>query len=200
MKFVDLTMSLGTNTPVYPGDPRVGLKSVATVGTDGYQDTVLTMDTHNGTHIDAPAHMLERGKTLDQFGIDSFTGQGVLVDAREGLRQESFQEIGEGRIVLLWTGFSDDYTSTDYYHKLPKFEDGAVDALLKQRPTLVGVDAGSLDGEPFSVHKAMLRAGILIAENLVGLSILAGKEFEVFALPLKLDVDGSPARVIAKIG
>jgi arylformamidase len=57
----------------------------------------------------------------------------------------------------------------------------------------------SPDHEPFNVHKILLSAGVLIIENLTNLDELSGKEFTVYALPVKLQIDGAPARVIAQI-
>jgi arylformamidase len=199
MKLIDLTMPLGPETPVYPGDPGVKLQTIADIGSDGYHDTMLTMDTHNGTHIDAPAHMVDGGKTLDHFGADALAGRGVLVDATGKLTGAAFAAVEPGDIVLLRTGASDDFLADDYYERTPTFADGALNELIRRRPKLVGVDAGSVDHEPFEVHKALLGAEILIGENLVGLGALEGQAFEVYALPLRLDVDGSPARIIARV-
>ena len=65
---------------------------------------------------------------------------------------------------------------------------------------MVGVDAGSVDTmDDFPIHKILLAAQVLIIENLTNLNQLAGKDFRVYALPVKLDVDGAPARVIAEV-
>src|ERR1700683_250920 len=198
MKLIDLTMNLNAGTPVYPGDPRVELETITTVVKDGFQDSVLRVDTHNGTHIDAPGHMLTGGAMLDAFGPERFVGPGVLVDGRHGFGLEAFlrAELQPGAIVLLRTGFSDHYLDANYYDQAPELSEAVVAYLVERRPSLVAVDAGSIDAEPFAVHKALLGGNILIAENLTGLSQLGKAAFEVMALPLKLNVDGSPARII----
>ncbi len=200
MKLIDLTMPLGPNTPVYPGDPRVELETIATVDSDGYQDSVLRLDTHNGTHLDAPGHMMAGGVMLDAFGVDRLVGRGVLVDGRRGFTLAGLEQaaLRPGDIVLLWTGFSDDYMAADYYDKVPKLDDESVAYLTGRQPSIMAVDAGSFDAEPFPLHKAWLKKNILLAENLVGLSVLEGQTFNVIALPLKLSADGAPARIIAQ--
>jgi kynurenine formamidase len=45
----------------------------------------------------------------------------------------------------------------------------------------------------------LLGGEVLIIENLANLDKLTGKEFTVYALPIKLDIDGAPARVIAEV-
>lgn len=64
---------------------------------------------------------------------------------------------------------------------------------------LVGVDTCSVDHEEFVAHRALLGNDVLIIENLTNLSALEGKEFTIYALPIKLQIDGAPARVIAQI-
>jgi kynurenine formamidase len=201
MKLIDLTMDLNAQTPVYPGDEHVSLETRATVEKEGFQDSILRVDTHNGTHIDAPGHMIVGGAMLDAFGPERFVARGVLVDGRDGFTMTAIEQAGvrPGDIVVLWTGFSDDYQATDYYDKIPVIEPGVADYFIERRPSLVAVDAGSIDATPFEVHQALLKQNILLAENLVGLSQLANVEFEIIALPLKLDVDGSPARIIARV-
>ena len=92
-----------------------------------------------------------------------------------------------------------------YYARVPDLPVGLVELLIARGVTMVGVDAGSIDAEPFAVHKALLSHGILIAENLVGLSAIGAigaiarreTEFTVWALPLNVATEASPARVIA---
>ena len=64
---------------------------------------------------------------------------------------------------------------------------------------MVGMDSASPDYPDFPIHKILLRNDILIIENLTNLHLLAGQQFKIYALPLNLEIDGSPARVIAEL-
>jgi len=210
---VDLTMRLDGDTPVYPGDPSVRVEATAGFEDAGYFNTRLELGSHNGTHIDAEGHMIPGGRMLDGYPVDRFRGRGVLLDVRGGTSAAHDVDaldgtgIDEGCIVLLWTGISDGCGESDYYSRVPQLPDGLVDLLIARGVGMVGVDAGSIDDEPFPVHKALLGHGILIAENLVGLSALAARlrtdpdesarRFTVWALPLNVAVEASPARVVA---
>jgi kynurenine formamidase len=200
MAYIDLTMALTPDTPVYPGDPQVEITQITSVADDGYMDHTVKMGTHNGTHIDAPAHMIEGGKMLSDFPLDTFIGPGKLVDARNGLTPAGIDAAGveQGDIVLLYTGASDIYTDPDYYYHEPVVSDEAAMHLIKLGVKMVGLDMGSIDEDPFIIHKALLRKDILIIENLVNLSALLNAEFKIHALPLNLHVEGAPARVIAE--
>jgi kynurenine formamidase len=194
-------MPLTPDTPVYPGDPQVEVTQLTSVADDGYLDHIVKIDTHNGTHIDAPAHMIAGGKMLNDFPLDTFVGHSKLVDARNGLTPAGIDAAGvaRGDIVLIYTGASDVYTDPDYYYQPPVVTDEAVMHLVSLGVKMVGIDMGSIDEDPFAVHKALLRNDILIIENLVNLGALLNAEFKLYALPLNLHVEGAPARVIAEL-
>jgi arylformamidase len=200
MRYADLTMPLGPDTPVYPGDTHPELALSADFASHGYLEHSLRLGTHSGTHIDAPAHMLPGAAMLADFSVDRFIGRGVLIDARAGVDVEQLRDstIRPGDVVLLWTGFSENL-SGDYYGQVPQISADAVAQLASSGASMVGIDAGSVDAEPFPVHKTLLGAGVLLAENLVGLAQLVGLAFTVTALPLRLGVEAAPARVIAAI-
>lgn len=212
---VDLTMPLNEDTPVYPGDPAVRIEVTATFEDAGYFNTRIALGSHNGTHIDAEGHMIPGGRMLDAYPLDRFRGRGVLLDVRDGAQAAPDLDdsdlddaaVDADCIVLLWTGLSDAYQDAGYYLRVPELPRGLVERLVERGVKMVGVDAGSIDDEPFPVHKALLAHGILIAENLVRLGRLAaaapdgdvrGARFTVWALPLNLAVEASPARVVAE--
>jgi arylformamidase len=203
---VDLSMRLSDDTPVYPGDPSVRIEVTSTFEEAGFLNTRLTLGAHNGTHIDAEGHMIPGGRMLDEYPLSRFYGRGVLLDVRNGssgldLRDAAGDSVMDAdSIVLLWTGISDARHEPDYYSKVPDLTMDLVEQLVAAGVKMVGVDAGSIDAEPFEIHKALLAGGVLIAENLVRLSTLASASFTVWALPLNVSVEASPARIVAHLG
>jgi arylformamidase len=205
LEVIDLSMRLAEETPVYPGDPAVRVDVTSTFEEAGFFNTRLTLGAHNGTHIDAEGHMIPGGRMLNEYPLSRFHGRGVLLDVRDGVAGLELREAAAGTdvdsdsIVLLWTGISDARHEPDYYSRVPDLTMDLVEWLVAAGVKMVGVDAGSIDAEPFEVHKALLSGGVLIAENLVGLSALASASvpFTVWALPLNVEVEASPARVIA---
>ena len=71
--------------------------------------------------------------------------------------------------------------------------------LIQQKPKMIGLDVSGPDFDSFPIHKKLLAEDILIIENLTNLNQLQGLDFEVIALPIKLELDGAPARVIARV-
>lgn len=198
---IDLSMRLSEETPVYPGDPSVHVEVTSTFEEAGFLNTRLSLGAHNGTHIDAEAHMIPGGRTLNQYPLSRFHGRGVLLDVRGGAGSLDLREVvvDSRSVVLLWTGLSDARYEPDYYTKVPDLPMDLVEHLIAADVKMVGIDAGSIDEEPYPIHKALLSHGILIAENLVGLSVLAARPFTVWALPLNVEVEACPARVLARV-
>lgn len=202
MKIVDLSVPLNENTPVYPGDPATKIAPAGVLEKDGYQDHYVSIGTHVGTHIDAPAHMVASGKTLDQIPAERFVGRGVYIKVENNtfdLDAIKKVDIQQGDIVVFHTGLSDVYHDAKYFEDYPSVPEELAHYLVEKKISMVGLDTCSPDHDVFNAHKILLGGDVLIIENLTNLEQLAGQEFEVYALPVKLEVDGAPARVIAKI-
>ena len=205
MQLFDLSVLLNDQTPVYPGDPATKLETITSVQNDGHFDTYLSTVTHTGTHIDAPAHMLADGKTLDEFPISHFTGRGVYIRVENNtfdLEEVKKADIRPGDIVLFHTGMSDHFHEPSYWSDRPAMSKEIAEYLVERKVQMVGLDTGSADAEgadSFFVHTALLGGGVLIIENMTNLAALADKEFRVYALPLRLNVDGAPTRAIAVV-
>ena len=199
--YVDLTVLLTEDTPVYPGDPKTSIKPAGILSEDGFCDHYISIGTHVGTHIDAPMHMIENGKSLDQIPISQFIGNGryVRTDAGNfGAVKEA--NIKEGDIVLFHTGMSSKYHDPAYFNDYPAMSEETARFLVDAKVKMVGFDTCSADNQKgFPIHKILLAGNVLIIENLTNLDRLAGKEFKVYALPLNLQVEGAPARVIAEL-
>lgn len=198
MKFIDLSVPVNEQTPAYPGDPKIKIEPAGIFAKDGYNDHFVSLGTHVGTHIDAPLHMVDGGKTLDQIPLEQFIGRGRLI---EGLDLETVKntDIEEGDVILFQTGMIENYHDKTYFKDYLEIPKEVADYLVEKKIKMVGMDMASPDHPPFNIHRILLGAGILIIENLTNMSELAGKEFTVYALPIKLQLDGAPARVIAKI-
>lgn len=199
--YIDLSQVFSDNMPVYPGDSLPELKQVSSVEKEGTADHRLNTGMHVGTHMDAPLHMIAGGKRISDFNPDKFFGNGKLIDARgqEKIGAEFLTGIRTGDIVLVLTGFGSKFHDADYYEKYPELTEEFARKAVELGVKLVGMDTPSPDRTPFTSHKILLGAEILIIENLTNLEQLVGKQFEVVALPVKLETDAAPTRVVAKV-
>lgn len=206
---LDLSHSINGAISVYPGTPLPGLESIATVPADGYAEMKLTLTSHMGTHIDAPAHMIEGARTLDQYGADSFVGPALVIDCRnsnqQGITLDLLKacepQIDEVDFVLLCTGWSHQWGTEHYLAGYPVLTEAAARWLAGKRLTGIGMDTISpdpLDDSHYPIHHILFNKELLIIENLTNLHLLAGQVFQLVALPLKVEQsDAAPARAIA---
>ena len=190
MKIIDLTHGIYEGfKDVYPGDE---LPEIEREEGNGYVMDNVSIGMHTGTHIDAPAHMLIKGKKLIQMPINTFCGEGCLIDLN------NVGEIIKGSIVLINTGFSKFYGEKKYFLEYPVIPEELAKVFVKKEVRMVGVDTPSPDYYPFNIHKLFFKNNILIIENLTNLHLLQGvKNFYIYALPMKIDTDSAIARVIA---
>ena len=79
MRVVDFTHVLRREMPVYPGTPLPELAVASTWERDGFHETRLTLHSHTGTHMDAPAHLFPAGATLDALPPARFAGTALVV-------------------------------------------------------------------------------------------------------------------------
>jgi kynurenine formamidase len=199
--YIDLTHTFTSQMPVYPGDPDADLKQISK---DGIVDHILTTGMHVGTHMDAPLHMIEGGKHLSDFNLDSFIGNGILMDARGKEKIDSSLlgglEINEGDIAVIMTGWDKQFLQPEYYIKYPELTEDFANKLVEFGVKMVGIDTPSPDYPPFNVHKILLSQNILIIENLTNLeALLPHQNFEIIALPAKFKTEAAPVRVVAKV-
>ncbi len=205
MTIIDLTHTFTDSMPSFPGDPTATLEQVAHIDNDSFNDHKLTTVMHVGTHMDAPLHMIEGGKTIDALPIEKFIGKGILIDVRgkdiiDG-SVLSNKELSSDTIVLLYTGFGEKYGIEEYFHKTPIIAEDFARIMVEHNVKGIGMDMSGPDAnEPWIVHKILLTNEIYIVENLTNLgSLLTHDSFEVIALPVKLKADGAPVRVVAMI-
>lgn len=197
--YLDLTMPIDQKTPVYPGDPKQKIKQFATISENGWNEKRLTFNSHFSTHIDAPIHMIENGKTLTDFPIETFMGEAIVLDARNQ-KESDLNQVRENDIVFFFTGQTAKAYTNNFFKNAPMISKEVAQKLIDKKIKIFGLDSYSPDEEPFETHKLLLKHNILIVENLVNLDKLKGKRFKCYILPLKIQAaDGAPCRVIAEI-
>lgn len=206
-RIVDLTQPITAGMPVYPGDPEVRLDPVTDLATDGCRVAALHLGTHTGTHVDAPAHVVPTGATIDKLDLSLMHGPAELIPvpraaphSRVELADLDLTVLRPGDIALLRTDWSRHF-GTDHYLAHPHLSPAIADHLIALGVRTIGVDLLSPDPTPaedLPFHRAFLGAGGVIVENLTNLAAITWPRPTFTALPLPLSgMDGSPVRAIA---
>ena len=79
-KIIDITVPISPSTRVFPGDPEPSIESVCTLEEDGCAVSRLSFGSHTGTHVDAPSHVLNEGKAVDNLELEGLIGRAVILD------------------------------------------------------------------------------------------------------------------------
>ncbi|HUW85722.1 MAG TPA: cyclase family protein, partial [Methanoregula sp.] len=77
MKIIDITRQLSEDILIYPGDTPPVFRQE---DHGHYLITSLHLSTHTGTHIDAPAHYLKTGTTIDTIPLSHVMGPCRVLD------------------------------------------------------------------------------------------------------------------------
>jgi kynurenine formamidase len=218
MKIIDLTHPIAENMPMYPGTDAPKLHIAYNCEEYGFMETLITMYSHTGTHIDAPAHLYTNGLTLDKYPAEQFVGKALVIDCRQlGKKQKiSFQlleekgnKLFEAEFILFFTGNSDFWGTNNYFDNFPIMSQEVVEWIKQRKLKGIGIDAPSFDrvtneslldaADDLHNHRTILETGnTILIENLCNLEMIGNNLFTLCALPLNiLNADGAPARVIA---
>lgn len=159
----------------------------------------LTTSLHNGTHADAPLHVVESGASAERLPLEAFMGPAVVLDAPGalGLSGSALERAvpAEHRVLLRW-GREDHRIFPDRVEPVPP---AWIRRLAGRGVPLLGTDAPSVDAvdsTELPAHHACVEAGIQILENLVLGHVDPGR-YELRALPLRIEAaDAAPVRAV----
>lgn len=208
MHVIDLTHTMQTGMPVFPGDEAVNVRRTHFVNKDGFAQTTFTTNTHAGTHVDVSAHLFADAPGLDWLGPDNFTGWGAVVDltSLDGPFIDQPHLAGLAQVegldfVLLRTGWDAHWMTDRYFTDFPTLTETACRFLGGLQLKGIGLDTPSPDpveSTDLRAHKALLNYGMVIVENLCNLAELPAEGFVFSCLPLKIrDAEACPVRAVS---
>jgi arylformamidase len=201
----DVTVPLVPGMLAYPGDPAFVLEPVSRVGEAAYALSRMVLTTHSGTHVDAPAHFLAGGATVDHLPLEILLGKARVVElsARERVDRADLEtlDLRDDLRVLLKTRMSGQMLKAGYQEDHLYLTVDAAHYLAQAGLKLVGFDYLSIDrsgSADFPAHHALLEAGVVLVEGL-DLSEVEAGEYEMSCLPLRVGGgDAAPARVVLR--
>ncbi len=209
MKIEDLSHCVYPDMPVYPGDRPPEFNDLATIVADGFREMEITFNTHVGTHVDVPAHVLSQGNALEQMSAERFFGPGCCIDLTAVSKPvidtgdlRPFRDlIKANEFVLFKTGWSRLWGSENYFKNFPTLSPEAASWLADYPLKGVGIDTISVDrlsDTDLPVHRIFLERNICLIENLTCLDDLPQEAFLFSCLPVKVKKsDGFPVRAVA---
>ena len=193
MKIHDISQEV-FSCAVYPGDPPAQKEELRRIARgDAYNLTAFCMCAHNGTHIDAPFHFLQDGKTVDAVALERFVGFAYVAEHPGLVTGEDAQEIlrkahkahSEASKRILIKG------DTEVSIQAAEIFAAAGILLLGNEPQTVGPE-----NAPMAVHKLLLGAEVVLLEG-IRLTAVPEGVYLLNAAPINLaGSDGAPCRAI----
>ena len=211
---VDLSHPLSTETPPFPGDGPVTIEvmdAIRGAPNDGRRhcnSSRLNTSMHCGTHMDAPFHFFNDGKTIDRVALGVCVGPAALVFHAAWTANASIEPahlepqralVQESRRMVMNSGWSRRFGQAGYFTDHPVISRACAQWLVDLGVVLVGVDFPSVDRPPHPAHDVLLGNGLVIVENLTNLDEIRSPIFEFCAFPLAVvGRDGSPVRAVGR--
>ena len=177
-----------------------------------------------GTHLDAPSHCAQQGKSVADFRLEELIGVGCVINVSVAVHQnpdyqitmndimqweKDHGQIPRKAIILAYTGWSQYWKEPHRYCNadengilhFPGFGKEAAELLVKRGIIGVGIDTLSLDpgtSQTYPAHHIFLNHGLFQLENVANIQALPAVGSTIFVLPLKIEQGPeAPARVFA---
>lgn len=204
----DITRPITPSLAVWPGDTSYRADYLLRMDAGGSVNlSTITFSGHCGTHADAHFHYDPAGERLAQMPLDAYIGPATVIDLREVLpdggailpEHLAGVDLTRVRRLLVKSKASfvpDDRWDENFVYLAPETAQLLVDSGLR----LYGTDAPSVDpqeSKTLTAHKTLRTGAIAILEILQLRDVTPG-EYELIALPLKTDNDGSPVRAVLR--
>lgn len=210
MEIFDISLPITNDMVVWPGDPPVKLTRLSEI-IKGEESNIshLQFCVHTGTHIDAPKHYIDEGKTTDLIPLEKLIGEALVIHvdpdvdviSEEVLRSHlKNDDIKKAKRILFHTRNSDEWSS-----KSNKFNENfvAIDTSGAKYLTELGMDLIGIDylsvapfDDTLDPHQIFLLNEVVLLEG-INLSNIEEGFYQLYCLPLKIpNCDGAPARTI----
>lgn len=204
----DITVPIEKGIPLWPGSPGFSREWTQSME-DGAEANVslLNIESHSGTHIDAPLHFVKGGRTVDSIPLETLTGNTWMAEIRntERISASHLESAGipENTKRLLIKTDNDRFWRNVTHSFNENFTALTADAaqwVVDRGIKLVGIDYLSIqkyhDGP--ETHLILLENGVIILET-INLSAVKPGLYELYCLPLLVEgAEAAPARVILK--
>jgi len=154
LAFFELSHEFGHYTPVLPGLKDIQIRRVATHAMHGVLTSHLVTVMHNGTHVNAPLHLAQRGLGVGQIPLERFFANGVVLHVPKGEweyvepadLEAATPRVEKGDVVVINTGWHEGYSdSMEYFGHSPGLSVAAAQWLIDREVTLVAIDTASID-------------------------------------------------------
>lgn len=191
MRIIDISQEV-LSCETYEGDPTPRAERINDMKRgELYNLSAFSMCAHNGTHIDAPLHFFEDGRSVDKIPLEYFVGECFVAEEKGDICVKKALEIlekarksGADKRILI----KGDVTVTEDGARV--FADADILLLGNESQSVGPIDS------PMAVHKILLRKDTVLLEGITLKDVKEGR-YILNCAPLNLaGFEGSPCRAI----
>ena len=176
-KIIDISLPISKHLPIWPGDPPVEISTEMSIKNgDSANVSRINISVHTGTHLDAPLHFFENQASIEKISLDLLIGEVRVVHFNDNVHiitsrdMQSLDIVDWPKRLLMKTRNSSLrlWQETTFHSEFCALSVDAADYLVSQGVLLIGIDYLSIAPfeDPDTVHKILLKAGVVILEGL----------------------------------
>ena len=203
MKIIDISWPITESMTEYKDGKSVKFTPIKSMETNEAREWRISMNNHVGTHVDAAAHFLATGQTIEKVDLFNMIGKCRVLDltsVTERITPDDLEPFGisQDEIILLKTTNSFREPTDRFTYSFVYIDQHTAQYLATQNIKAIGFDyLGVERNQPnHETHKAFMQFNVPIIEGLRLGHVPAGEYF-LCCLPLNLiGLDSAPARAI----
>ena len=223
--YIELSYPINKEMPRYPGSPKPEIIPVTRMSQNNHSNTtVIKIYTHGGTHVDAPFHFYDKGKTIEQIPIEDFVYEHPLIIQKESKKSQLIevedlkqynQKLYTADILFFYTGYCNLRNKPELYvDDFPSISEETAKFIRTELLNVkaIAIDTSSIESATLApktgriVHRTLLDGDLyhtrplLIYED-VNIGEILDKDIKrIYAFPLRLTgLDASPVNIVAEV-
>lgn len=219
-KFIDLTHALSSDIPHWDAECCFSLQVACDykdcAPPNRFRTQTITAKAGIGTHVDAPAHCIEGGMTIDGLALSNLMTDCVVIHVDDQADEKylvmpgvihAFEKkhgkIPQNAFVIFYTGWDVHWNTPKKYRndlQFPSIHEDTAKLLLERDIAGIGIDTLSPDagGKDFPVHRVILGAGKYLVENVAHAKDVPATGAQIIIAPMKIhEGTEAPVRLVA---
>ncbi|MFW6312191.1 MAG: cyclase family protein [Nanoarchaeota archaeon] len=207
MDYIDISSKINDKTTIWPEGKELEISFYKNILKDGVYSSLVKMDSHTGTHLDAPKHFIKNGMSVDHIPLSKCVGKVYVVDIKnKEINKQTIYSISDclsKNDKIIFKTKNTELDDKEFYEDYVALDISGAKEISKYELDLIGIDYLSIQkyGEEYNeVHRILLKNNILILEGLNLKNVDEGK-YKLYAFPLNIEnLEASPVRAVLEKG
>lgn len=192
MNIIDISWPISPDMTTYKNNKIVEFSHIADFEKNRVRDSNVTLNSHTGTHVDAPSHFTKHGTTIDNVPLESLIGPCRVLDltsVEDTIMPEDLEphSIQAHERILLKTKNSSLPPTGPFYQAFIYIHHAAAQFLADKKIICVGIDYLGIErNQPnHETHTILFDSNITIIEGL-RLGHVQPGSYTLYCLPLAI--------------